>query len=98
MPYTLSIDQNVIKSTNTVKLLGLNIGHKLIFNFHKSKWCSKVAMQLVEAIINSFIFANFCPVARKTEQTNKHCFRIVLNGTKYSRMDVSRIKFAEDSL
>ena len=46
MSYTLSIDRNVIKSTNTVKLFGVNVDHKLRFDFHISKLCLKAAMQL----------------------------------------------------
>ena len=34
MPYTLNLDQNVIKLTNAVNLLGVNIVHKLRLNLH----------------------------------------------------------------
>ena len=44
MSYTLSIDQNAIKSTNAVKLLGVNIDHKLRFDFHISTLCSETVL------------------------------------------------------
>ena len=72
------IDNNEIKTTNSIKLLGINIDDQLKFNEHISILCSKAAMQLnalsrlqkymgkseKEAIINSFILSNFsyCPL------------------------------------
>ena len=46
MSYALSVDQNIIKSTNTVNLKGVNIEDKLRLDFHTSKLCSNAAMQL----------------------------------------------------
>ena len=78
MSCTPNIDENAIELTNTVKLLAVNIDHKLRFDFHISKLCSKAAVQLnnlsrlkkymgkeeKKAVINSFIIANFnyCPL------------------------------------
>ena len=72
------IDNKEIKTTNSIKLLGINIDDQLRFNEHISILCSEVAMQLnalsrlqkyigkseKEAIINSFILSNFnyCPL------------------------------------
>ena len=72
------IDNKEIKTTNSIKLLGINIDDQLRFNEHISVLCSKAAMQLnalsrlqkymgkspKEAIINSFILSNFnyCPL------------------------------------
>ena len=74
----LIIDSKEIKTTNSIKLLGINIDDQLRFNEHISILCSKAAMQLnalsrlqkymgkseKEAIINSFILSNFnyCPL------------------------------------
>ena len=74
----LIIDSKEIKTTNSIKLLGINIDDQLKFNEHISVLCSKAAMQLnafrrlqkymekseKEAIINSFILSNFnyCPL------------------------------------
>ena len=76
--HKLIIDNKEIKTTNSIKLLGINIDDQLRFNEHISILCSKVAMQLnalsklqkymgkseKEAIINSFILPNFsyCPL------------------------------------
>ena len=63
----------IIKTTNSTKLLGINIDDQLKINDHISVLCSKAAMQLnalsrlqkymgkseKEAIINSFILSNF---------------------------------------
>ena len=73
------IDNKEIKTTNPIKLLGINIDDQLRFNEHISILCSKAAMQLnalsilqkymekseKEAIINSSILSNFnyCPLA-----------------------------------
>ena len=38
--------ENVIKSSYTVKLLVVNVDHKLRFDFHISKLCATAAMQL----------------------------------------------------
>ena len=46
MSYALSVDQNIIESTNTVKLKGVNIEDKLRLEFHTSKLCSNAVMQL----------------------------------------------------
>ena len=46
MSHILIIDQNVIKSSYTMKLLVVNFDHKLRFDFHISKLCSTAAMQL----------------------------------------------------
>ena len=74
----LIIDSKEIKTTNSIKLLGINIDDQLRFNEHISILCSKAAMQLnalsrlqkymgkseKEAIIKSFILSNFnyCPL------------------------------------
>ena len=76
--HKLIIDNKEIKTTNSIKLLGINIDDQLKFNEHISILCSKAAMQLnalsrlqkymgkseKEAIINSFILSNFnyCPL------------------------------------
>ena len=63
----------IIKTTNSTKLLGINIDDQLKINDHISVLCSKAAMQLnalsrlqkcmgkseKEAIMNSFILLNF---------------------------------------
>ena len=75
--HKLIIDNKEIKTTNSIKLLGINIDDQLRFNEHISILCSKAAMLLnalsklqkymgkaeKEAIINSFILSNFnyCP-------------------------------------
>ena len=69
--HKLIIHNKEIKTTNSIKLLGINIDDQLRFNKHIL--CSKAAMQLnplnrltkymgkseKEAIINSFILSNF---------------------------------------
>ena len=76
--HKLIIDNKEIKTTNSIKLLGINIDDQLRFNEHISILCSEAAMQLnalsriqkymgkseKEAIINSFILSNFnyCPL------------------------------------
>ena len=76
--HKLIIDNNEIKTTNSIKLLGINIDDQLKFNEHISVLCSKAAMQLnalsglqkylrksqKEAIIESSILSNFnyCPL------------------------------------
>ena len=40
------IDNKEIKTTNSIKLLGINIDDQLKFNQHISILCSKAAMQL----------------------------------------------------
>ena len=70
--HKLIIDNKEIKTTNSIKLQGINIDDQLKFNEHISILCSKAAMQLnalnrlqkykgkleKEAIINSFILSN----------------------------------------
>ena len=67
--HKLIIDDQEIKTTNSIKLLDINIDNQLRFNKHISIQCSKAAMQLnalsrlqkymgkseKEAIIKSFI-------------------------------------------
>ena len=76
--HKLIIDNKEIKTTNSIKLLGINIDDQLKFNEHISILCSKAAMQLnalsrpqkykgkseKEAIINSSVLSNFnyCPL------------------------------------
>ena len=76
--HKLFIDNKEIKTTNSIKLLGINIDDQVRFNDHVSILCSKAAMQLnalsrlqkymrkseKEAIINSFILSsfNYCPL------------------------------------
>ena len=71
--YKLTIDNNDIESTKSVKPLGVTIDDRLRFDQHISNLCSKAAMQLNAlgrlqkymgkpekfAIVNSFKFANF---------------------------------------
>ena len=73
----IRIKNNIIKSTDSVKILGVTIDRDLKFKDHISDLCSKAAGQLnafsrlqkymgrkeKEVIINSFIYANFnyCP-------------------------------------
>ena len=71
--YKLTIDNNDIESTKSVKPLGVTIDDRLRFDQHISNLCSKAAMQLNAlgrlqkymrkpekfAILNSFKFANF---------------------------------------
>ena len=70
--HKLIIDNKEIKTTNSIKLLGINIDDQLRFTEHISILCSKAAVQLnvlsrlqkytgkseKEAIINSFILSN----------------------------------------
>ena len=74
----LKINNQTIKTTNCVKLLGINIDSKLNFDSHISDLCKKASMQLnalnplrpyivnkeMEILINSFIYSNFsyCPL------------------------------------
>ena len=74
----LKIDGKEIKTSKTVKLLGVTIDEKLNFEDHVSSLCKKAAAQLnalgriqhylgqkqKESIINSFIYSNFnyCPL------------------------------------
>ena len=44
--YKLTIDNNDIESTKSVKLLGITINDRLRFDQHISNLCSKAAMQL----------------------------------------------------
>ena len=76
--HKLIIDNKEIKTTNSIKLLGINTDDQLKFNEHISILCSKAAVQLhaysrlqkymgkaeKEAIINSFFLSNFnyCPL------------------------------------
>ena len=76
--HKLIIDNKEIKTTNSIKLLGINIDDQVRFNELISILCSKAAMQLnalsrlqkymgkseKETIINSFILSNFnyCPL------------------------------------
>ena len=76
--YKLTIDNNDIESTKSVKLLAITIDDRLRFDQHISSLCSKAAMQLNAlarlekymgksekvAIVNSFLYANFnyCPL------------------------------------
>ena len=71
--HKLIIDNKEIKTTNSIKLLGINIDDQVRFNDHISILCSKATMQLnalsrlqkymwkseKEAIINSFILSSF---------------------------------------
>ena len=72
--HKLIIDNKEIKTTNSIKLLGINIDDQLKFNEHNMNiLCSKAVMQLnalsrlqkymekveKEAIINSFFFSGF---------------------------------------
>ena len=74
----LKINNQTIKMTNCVKLLGINIGSKLNSDSHISDLCKKAYMQRnplnrlrayignkeIEILINSFIYSNFnyCPL------------------------------------
>ena len=76
--HKLIIDNKEIKTTNSIKLLGISTDNQLKFNEHISILCSKAAVQLhaysrlqkymgkaeKEAIINSFFLPNFnyCPL------------------------------------
>ena len=76
--HKLIIDNEEIKTINSIKLLGVNIDDQLRLHEHISILCSKAAMQLdglsrlqkymekseKEAIINCFILSNFnyCPL------------------------------------
>ena len=71
--HKLIINNKEIKTTNSIKLLGINIDNQLKFNEHISVLCSEAALQLnalsrlhkymgkseKEAIINSVILSNF---------------------------------------
>ena len=74
----LKINYQTIKTTNCIKLLGINIDSKLNFDSHISDLCNKASMQLyasnrlrayivykkIEILMNSFIYSNFnyCPL------------------------------------
>ena len=74
----LKTNNKAIKTTNCVKLLGINIDSKLNFDSHITDLCKKASMQLnalnrfrayignkeMEILINSFIYSNFsyCPL------------------------------------
>ena len=76
--HKLIIDNKEIKTTNSIKLLGINIDDQLKFNDHISILCSIAAIQLnalsrlpkymgkseKEANIDSFILSNsnYCPL------------------------------------
>ena len=76
--YEIQIKNHSIKSDENVKLLGINIDNKLIFDEHVSQLCKKASAQLnaicrlskflgpveKEIIINSFVYSNFnyCPL------------------------------------
>ena len=75
----LKINNQTIKTTNCVKLLGITIDSKLNFDSHISDLYEKASMQLnalnrlrtytgnkeMKILINSFIYSNFndCPLA-----------------------------------
>ena len=74
----ISIDQKNIKTSSSVKLLGVHIDDKLNFNLHITKICRYAANQLhglirlrmflnfeeKKTLINSYFFSNFkyCPL------------------------------------
>ena len=70
----LQIDNNEIKSENSVTLLGFTIDNRLSFDDHNSKLCNKASMQLrlkkymnqkgLDLVLNSFICSsfNYCPL------------------------------------
>ena len=78
IPEKLLIDDNEIKSENSVTLLGITIDNRLSFDDHISKLCNKASMQLnaifrlkkymsqkeLEVVLNSSIYSNFnyCPL------------------------------------
>ena len=65
----LQIDNNKIKSENSVTLLGFTIDNRLSFDDHNSKLCNKASMQLrlkkymnqkgLDLVLNSFICSSF---------------------------------------
>ena len=54
----ISIDQKNVKTSSSVKLLGVNIDDKLNFNLHITKICRSTANQL-QALIRLRMFLNF---------------------------------------
>ena len=76
--YTLNVNNIEIKSTNSVRLLAIDIDNKLNFDKHLASLCRKAANQLnaicriqnhmgnkeKEVLVNSFIYSNFnyCPL------------------------------------
>ena len=76
--YPLKINDQIINSENSVKLLGIEIDSKLSFDRHISTLCKKASNQLnaigriqkymgfkeKEVLINSFVYSNFnyCPL------------------------------------
>ena len=54
----ISIDQKNIKTSSSVKLLGVHIEDKLNFNLHISKICRSAANQL-HTLIRLHMFLNF---------------------------------------
>ena len=75
--YKLTIDNNDIESTKSVKLLGITIDDRLRFDQHISNLCTKAAVQLNAldrlqkcmgklqkvAIVSSFIYAKILTIA-----------------------------------
>ena len=74
----ISIDQKNVKTSSSVKLLGVHIDDKLNFNLHISKICKSAANQLhtlirlqmflnfeeKKTLINSYFYSsfNYCPL------------------------------------
>ena len=46
MPFSLNIDNKVIKNSNSQKLLGINLNNRMDFDTHVANICNRVSKKL----------------------------------------------------